>query len=1051
MFKKLFKNKPVGFYISLAASVLSLFLAIFYAAYMSKHDLFNAGVFVLYLFAFLMPLVYFFVKENEITRIAPVMQTTFLALAFGLNVIGVGEKLVYFLTDTFSLANTTASGEMLIAILVITLITMLVAFIASFMKQTKKLTVEQQAEVDEDWSNFKTNTKEFAVKHKKPLIFGGAGLVALIVVLVILFTVIIPYAMIVRVKNVSFEQSDIVMYETETRKLTAVIDPIDAENQKVIYKSSNEEIVTVASSGLIKAVGTGIATVTVQTEDGGYSADCTVEVKELTVDKTEVVKLPDNVHYVKGEEFEPRGISIVATLTNGKTEKIDVRRHKLRYNVTTVDSKTVPVTATYDYRGKTFNTTFDVYGDIAIVNNETEFMEAYANVEEYGYLRCTKDMVLPGMFAIDHDIIIEGVISTDSISVTNDSAVTVIGRVNDFTDAAERAEKGDENFSIKGSGSIDIQTVYGEEQEDYLYGPMEKDIAGIFVSNGLSVEGVDVKTTGIHIDNGDFTITSGSQVSVFGPGYVRKNTYNGVDCYNGTLTVDGEGTTFSILNAGQSYVNRAAIECRGIIVNNGAEFVVDTSENTNNHYGYVLYSASNAEITVSNGSSMRINAVNLGQTSNQCLAGVTKLNVLSGSSFEMNAVRYFNNVVSGKFEKDTDITVNGVKFDMTETLDKLKFGELEMTDVEIKTKPDTKFIDGDTFNGDGIVLNAVFGTQNNPNQMNVELESGFEFEPVTLVGGWNTITIKVLDEIIEYKVLADFREEQIALAKTAEEFTTALANADIKCITVSEDLAFDSLNIDRTVWIDGNIKVNNLAVVEGATLFTKGRVWSDGDMTVSGKGKVDATMYAPSGLGDRTEYAAIRTAGKLTVSGASIDCSNVATGGDFTVENGAKVTVYGKRAATNENFTSGDAVNGIHSPNKGIKVLGADTVLNVIYNDSVYGKNPAAIETDTITVDGGTMYIGTATGTSWGYGVWFTGGNNTVTATNGAQITCDVRNPAADVLVGASVYASEGESVSGKTTSLTVITASNKFQPDIVKEGAELVHWMTPEEADAQE
>ena len=381
MFKKLFKNKPIGFYFSFAASVLSLFLTIFYAAYMGKHDLFNAGVFIFYLFAFLMPLVYFFIKENAITRIAPVMQTTFLALAFGLTVIEIGEMLVYFLTGTFSLANTTASGEALITILVMTIITMLVAFIASFMKQTKKLSAEQQAEVDEDWSNFKSNTKEFAIKHKKPLIFGGAGLVALIVVLVILFTVIIPYAMIVRVKNVSFEQNDIVMYETETRKLTAVIDPIDAENQKVIYKSSNEDVVTIASSGLIKAVGAGTATVTVQTEDGGCSANCSVEVKELTVEKTDIVELPDNIHYVKGSPFNSNGISIVATLTNGKTEKIDVRRHKLKYNITTVDSKTVPVIATYEYRGKTFNATFDVYGDVAIVNNETR--SRYCNRRRY--------------------------------------------------------------------------------------------------------------------------------------------------------------------------------------------------------------------------------------------------------------------------------------------------------------------------------------------------------------------------------------------------------------------------------------------------------------------------------------------------------------------------------------------------------------------------------------------------------------------------------------------------------------------------------------------
>lgn len=1047
MFKKLFKNKPIGFYFSLAASVLSLFLTIFYAAYMGKHDLFNAGVFVLYLFAFLMPLVYFFVKENEITRIVPIMQTTFLGLAFGLIIVGVGDKLVYYLSGTYSLANTTASGGTLIFVLILTLITTLISLVASFMKQTKPLTAEQQAEVDEDWSSFKTNTKEFAVKHKKSLIISGAGVVALIVVIILLFAVIIPYAMIVRVKSVSFEQSDIVMYETETYKLAAIIDPIDAENKNVTYKSSDEDVATISSAGLIKAVGVGETTITVQTEEGGYTAECTVEVKELTVQKTDIVEMPDTVHYVKGEKFDPSGISIVATLTNGKTEKINVRKHKLAYNVETVDAKTVPITATYEYRGKSFNTTFDVYGDVALVNDETEFMEAYANVDEYGYLRCAKDMVFPGTLAIDRDIIIEGVISTDSISITNDSDMTVIGRINDFTDSAEQAETGEEAFSIEGSGSVEIQTVFGSEQDDYQYGPMEKDIAGLYVGNGLEINGVDLTTTGIHVDSGDMTISGSSQVTVLGPGYVGKNTYNGVDLYNGILTIDGEGTRFAILNAGTSYVNRAAIECRGIVVDNGAEFIVDKSENTNNHYGYVLYSASNAEITVDNGSAMVINAVNLGQTGNWCLAGVSKLNILSGSKFEMNAVRYFNSTVSGKFDKNTDITINGVKFDMTQSVDKLKFAELEMTGVSVKANADVAYKEGDTFNGDGITLNAEFGTKESPSQLNIELESGFEIEQTELVGGWNTVNVKVLDQVVEYKIFAEFAEESKAAATTAEEFMTALANAEVKCITVSEDLTFDSLTIDRTVWIEGNIKVGTLTVSEGATLYTTGRIWSDNDMTISGSGAIDATMYTPTGMGNRTEYAAIRTGGALTITGTAVDCSDLATGGDLTVDGSAKVTVYGKRAATNENYSSGDSVNGIHSPNKSIKVLGAGTELNILYNDPVYGKNPAAIEADTILVDGGKMYVGTTTGTSWGYAVWFTGNNKTITATNGAQVTLDVMKPAGSVLNG-SIYASEGTSVSGEKTSFTVITTSDKFQPDIIKEGAELVDWVDPTVSD---
>lgn len=106
MFKKLFKNKPIGFYFSLAVSALSLFLMIFYAVYMSAHDLFNAGSFVPYLLAFLLPIVFFFVEENSLTRFIPIAQVVLLALAFGIMAADVGIILVSWFTGSTMLIGT---------------------------------------------------------------------------------------------------------------------------------------------------------------------------------------------------------------------------------------------------------------------------------------------------------------------------------------------------------------------------------------------------------------------------------------------------------------------------------------------------------------------------------------------------------------------------------------------------------------------------------------------------------------------------------------------------------------------------------------------------------------------------------------------------------------------------------------------------------------------------------------------------------------------------------------------------------------------------------
>ena len=95
MFKKLFKGKSIGFYLSLAASVFSLALLIFYAVYMSEHKLFNGGVFTLYLFAFLLPLVYFFIKENDFTCLIPIAQAILLAAGLGITALQVGNLIVF--------------------------------------------------------------------------------------------------------------------------------------------------------------------------------------------------------------------------------------------------------------------------------------------------------------------------------------------------------------------------------------------------------------------------------------------------------------------------------------------------------------------------------------------------------------------------------------------------------------------------------------------------------------------------------------------------------------------------------------------------------------------------------------------------------------------------------------------------------------------------------------------------------------------------------------------------------------------------------------------
>jgi uncharacterized protein YjdB len=68
-----------------------------------------------------------------------------------------------------------------------------------------------------------------------------------------------------------------------TDTLTATVMPSGASNKNVTWTSSAPSVATVSSTGLVTAVRAGTATITVKTEDGGYSAKSIVTVTDTAV------------------------------------------------------------------------------------------------------------------------------------------------------------------------------------------------------------------------------------------------------------------------------------------------------------------------------------------------------------------------------------------------------------------------------------------------------------------------------------------------------------------------------------------------------------------------------------------------------------------------------------------------------------------------------------------------------------------------------------------------------------------------------------------------
>jgi hypothetical protein len=92
-----------------------------------------------------------------------------------------------------------------------------------------------------------------------------------------------------------------------------------ASNRNVIWTSSNAEVATVNSSGMITAVGPGMATITVTTEVGGHTDTCIVKVGTiLTLEWHTGATSADTLSYIEVSAVSSEGVQHELTNAEGK-------------------------------------------------------------------------------------------------------------------------------------------------------------------------------------------------------------------------------------------------------------------------------------------------------------------------------------------------------------------------------------------------------------------------------------------------------------------------------------------------------------------------------------------------------------------------------------------------------------------------------------------------------------------------------------------------------------------------------------------------------------
>lgn len=147
---------------------------------------------------------------------------------------------------------------------------------------------------------------------------------------------------IVSVTGVTLNKTGLTLYTNKghgSETLSAAVEPADATDQTVTWKSSAPDVASVDNAGKVTAVTPGKAVITVTTVDGSKTAECTVTVKEegagyipvesVTLDKAKLTLYTNKV---------PGSVKLAAAVLPANATDQTIAWNSSSPNVATVDS-----------------------------------------------------------------------------------------------------------------------------------------------------------------------------------------------------------------------------------------------------------------------------------------------------------------------------------------------------------------------------------------------------------------------------------------------------------------------------------------------------------------------------------------------------------------------------------------------------------------------------------------------------------------------------------------------------------------------------------------
>ena len=161
----------------------------------------------------------------------------------------------------------------------------------------------------------------------------------------------------VSVTGVSLNKTTLSLSINGTEQLTASVSPSNATNKNVTWSSSNTNVATVNSNGLITARASGTAIITVSTQDGNKTAQCTVTVTQAS--STATLTVSPTTHYFT----ESGGTSSEITVTSNQSWTISSNASWLTTSRTSgSNNNTFTMTATANISTSSRSATVTVSG-----------------------------------------------------------------------------------------------------------------------------------------------------------------------------------------------------------------------------------------------------------------------------------------------------------------------------------------------------------------------------------------------------------------------------------------------------------------------------------------------------------------------------------------------------------------------------------------------------------------------------------------------------------------------------------------------------------------